>query len=162
MAERQGTPLTVLLLDVDHFKRVNDTCGHQEGDRVLQAIAVALIVRVRDQDIVARFGGEEFAVLLPNTDLAAATAVAEQLRLGCHGVVDVEPDLSVSVGVASSHAGDTEATLIGHARKRPDVRATPSSTTFSPYRSGSGASDLDRPSPPGRAHPDHPRSERSP
>jgi diguanylate cyclase (GGDEF)-like protein/PAS domain S-box-containing protein len=115
VAERQETPLSVLLVDVDHFKRVNDTWGHQEGDRALQAVALALGAHVREQDIVARFGGEEFAVLLPNTDLPDALIVAETLRTGCAGVFDLEPALTVSVGVAAHTHGEAEATLIGRA-----------------------------------------------
>jgi diguanylate cyclase (GGDEF)-like protein/PAS domain S-box-containing protein len=115
VSERQGTPLSVLLVDIDHFKRVNDTRGHQEGDRVLRAVATALAGHVREQDIVARFGGEEFAVLLPNTGLADAVAVGEGLRFGCQNVVDVELDLTVSVGVASFVRDDTDVTLIGRA-----------------------------------------------
>jgi GGDEF domain-containing protein len=91
LAERQGSTLSLLLVDVDHFKRVNDRFGHQEGDRVLKAVAAALAASVREQDIVARFGGEEFAVLLPNTDLDAAIGVAEHLRCACHEAAGIEP-----------------------------------------------------------------------
>ncbi len=115
VAERQGTPLSVLLVDVDHFKRVNDTWGHQQGDRALQAVALALGAHVREQDIVARFGGEEFAVLLPNTDLADALIVAEHLRAGCQGAFDLEPALTVSIGAAEHVPGEPEAALIGRA-----------------------------------------------
>ena len=115
LAERQGSTLSLLLVDVDHFKRVNDQRGHQEGDRVLKAVAAALDASVRDQDIVARFGGEEFAVLLPHTDLDAATVVAETLRCACHDAAPIEPKLTVSIGVATFAGGDTEVTLIGRA-----------------------------------------------
>ncbi|MCH8498848.1 MAG: GGDEF domain-containing protein [Marinobacter sp.] len=66
-AERAGQPLTLMMIDVDHFKAVNDTYGHQAGDRVLQAVAELLRKRLRAQDIVCRFGGEEFVVILPDT-----------------------------------------------------------------------------------------------
>jgi diguanylate cyclase (GGDEF)-like protein/PAS domain S-box-containing protein len=115
VAERQGAHLSLLLVDVDHFKRVNDTRGHQEGDRVLRAIASALAAHVREQDIVARFGGEEFAVLLPNTELGPALSVAEHLRRACRNAVAIEPCLTVSIGVAGYAPGDSEVTLIGRA-----------------------------------------------
>ncbi len=115
IAERQGAPLSVLLIDVDHFKRVNDTWGHQQGDRALQDVALVLTAHVREQDIVARFGGEEFAVLLPNTDLADALLVAEHLRSGCQGAFDLEPALTISIGVAAYVPGESEAALIGRA-----------------------------------------------
>jgi diguanylate cyclase (GGDEF)-like protein/PAS domain S-box-containing protein len=115
LAERQGTTMSLLLVDIDHFKRVNDRFGHQEGDRVLKAVAAALAAGVRDQDIVARFGGEEFAVLLPNTSLESAIPVAEHLRLACREAARLEPQLTVSIGVASFASGDSEVTLIGRA-----------------------------------------------
>jgi diguanylate cyclase (GGDEF)-like protein/PAS domain S-box-containing protein len=115
VADRQGSPLSLLLVDIDHFKRINDTRGHQEGDRVLQAVARALGAQVRDQDIVARFGGEEFAVLLPNTGLGAALTVAEHLRFACGRAARLEPRLTVSIGAAGYVRGETEATLIGRA-----------------------------------------------
>jgi diguanylate cyclase (GGDEF)-like protein/PAS domain S-box-containing protein len=115
LAERQGATLSLLLVDVDHFKRVNDRFGHQEGDRVLRAVAVALAASVREQDIVARFGGEEFAILLPHTDLDAAIVVAEHVRLACREAAGVEPRLTVSIGVAAFASGDSEVTLIGRA-----------------------------------------------
>jgi diguanylate cyclase (GGDEF)-like protein/PAS domain S-box-containing protein len=115
VAERQGSALSLLLVDIDHFKRVNDTRGHQEGDRVLQAVARALGAQVREQDIVARFGGEEFAVLLPGTDVGAALLVAEHLRFACRHAARIEPCLTVSIGVAGYARGDSEVTLIGRA-----------------------------------------------
>jgi diguanylate cyclase (GGDEF)-like protein len=79
-AVRTGGTLAVLLADIDHFKAVNDTHGHDCGDAVLQQIASVLRGNLRDQDIVARWGGEEFLVLLPDTDAAGALTVAEHLR----------------------------------------------------------------------------------
>lgn len=115
VAERQRRPLSVLLIDVDHFKRVNDTFGHLEGDRALRAVAEALTGRVREQDIVARFGGEEFAVLLPDTVMEDALFVAEELRSACCGAFERSPELTVSIGVATYVRGETEAALIGRA-----------------------------------------------
>jgi diguanylate cyclase (GGDEF)-like protein len=79
-ALRSGTPLALLLVDVDHFKRVNDGYGHLIGDEVLRAVAAELRRQVRESDIVGRFGGEEFTVLLPRTDAAGACRIAERLR----------------------------------------------------------------------------------
>jgi diguanylate cyclase (GGDEF)-like protein/PAS domain S-box-containing protein len=79
-AVRQVIPLAVILLDVDHFKRVNDTAGHVVGDHVLHVIAARCQEAVRTMDIVGRYGGEEFVVLLPNTDQASAIEIAERVR----------------------------------------------------------------------------------
>jgi diguanylate cyclase (GGDEF)-like protein len=79
-AERFGEPLGLVFADLDDFKRINDRHGHQVGDRVLRAFADCLRQRVRVIDMAARLGGEEFAVLLVETDLAGATALAESLR----------------------------------------------------------------------------------
>lgn len=79
-ARRSGRPLTVLLLDIDHFKRVNDQYGHPVGDEVLQRIADTLRQRLRSQDMAGRFGGEEFLVLLPDTTPEGGLTLAETLR----------------------------------------------------------------------------------
>ena len=80
-ARRFNRPLSVVMCDIDHFKRVNDTHGHPAGDQVLRSFAALLIDKVRvDVDWIARFGGEEFVVVLPETDLAGAMLVAERLR----------------------------------------------------------------------------------
>ena len=79
-AERYGSDLSLILLDLDHFKRVNDTLGHQKGDAVLRELATVLHRTIRETDLLARYGGEEFAVLLPETNLAGAFQQAERLR----------------------------------------------------------------------------------
>ncbi|HPJ37862.1 MAG TPA: sensor domain-containing diguanylate cyclase [Spirochaetota bacterium] len=77
---RYGTPLSLIITDIDHFKRFNDTYGHQQGDMVLKETAQILRESVRGFDIPARYGGEEFAVILPETDLENAVVVAKRLR----------------------------------------------------------------------------------
>ena len=79
-ARRHGRPLSVAMLDIDHFKRVNDGHGHEAGDRVLAAVAGALRSNLRAEDVLGRLGGEEFLALLPDSDEAAAVATAEKLR----------------------------------------------------------------------------------
>ncbi len=80
LAARQGKPLSIVMLDVDRFKRYNDTFGHRAGDEVLARIATILRNNVRNQDEVARYGGEEFIILLPRTDAPNARGIAERLR----------------------------------------------------------------------------------
>ncbi len=77
---RSGEPALLLMLDIDHFKRVNDTWGHAAGDQVLRAVASVLADSVRPMDLVARVGGEEFAIILPNCGSAFGEAVAERVR----------------------------------------------------------------------------------
>ncbi len=80
-AQRYNLPLSLISIDLDHFKRVNDTYGHRAGDQVLQLCASLLLEMVRGNDIVARWGGEEFIILLSHTDLSAAVSLAERLRI---------------------------------------------------------------------------------
>jgi diguanylate cyclase (GGDEF)-like protein len=79
-AERRGTPVAILMIDIDHFKRLNDTHGHQAGDVVLRDVAAILTRDLREIDTAARYGGEEFILLLPETDLPGAKLVAQRLR----------------------------------------------------------------------------------
>lgn len=79
-AERRGTPVALLMIDIDHFKRLNDTYGHQAGDVVLRDVAAILTRDLREVDTAARYGGEEFILLLPETDLQGAKLVAQRLR----------------------------------------------------------------------------------
>lgn len=106
---RDHTPLSIILLDVDHFKRYNDTYGHPNGDECLQRIAEVLRAGApRPADMVARYGGEEFAVVLPNTALVGARLVAETMRERVaaleipHRASDVSPYVTLSLGTAGT------------------------------------------------------------
>ena len=107
---RYGQPTTLILFDVDHFKRVNDTFGHGIGDRVLCDIAAICSTQLRDSDVLARIGGEEFAVLLSNTDLATGEEVAERLRTSIAEEVQYKleqrVDVTISAGVAALCEGE--------------------------------------------------------
>jgi diguanylate cyclase (GGDEF)-like protein len=111
-ALRTGATLALLLVDVDHFKRVNDSHGHLIGDEVLRALAAELRQQVRESDVVGRFGGEEFTVLLPRTDAAGAYGIAERLRTSAGrlsvAAADASISVTVSIGVAvrGQHGGD--------------------------------------------------------
>jgi diguanylate cyclase (GGDEF)-like protein len=101
---RRGTPLAVLMLDADNFKKVNDHYGHDSGDTVLRAIAAALQKPLRASDVSGRLGGEEFAVLMPHTDLAGALMLAERVRGDIAALTiragDHDIQITVSIGVA--------------------------------------------------------------
>ncbi len=117
-ARRNKTGLCVAMCDVDHFKAINDEFGHSAGDRVLQQIARSLTEYVRRNDIVARWGGEEFLVIFSEIKLTAARIVAERLRgrLANTPQVDGGPDkISVSIGLARLGSGSTADTLIEEA-----------------------------------------------
>ena len=102
---RSGEPALLLMLDLDHFKKVNDTHGHMAGDKVLQAVAKCLAKCVRPMDTLARYGGEEFAVILPNCHTGYGSAVAERIRQSIAALhIDIAPNvilrMTVSVGGA--------------------------------------------------------------
>lgn len=99
--QRRGQPYAVLLIDIDHFKWVNDNFGHAVGDCVLQRVGRTLAQSLRESDFVARWGGEEFLVLLPGTSLDAATLVAEKLRCAIESCPDTDAGLiTISLGLA--------------------------------------------------------------
>ncbi|TAM61828.1 MAG: GGDEF domain-containing protein [Rhodanobacter sp.] len=96
----QRKPTCLLYLDADRFKQINDDHGHAIGDAVLVALATCLRTQLRGTDLIARMGGEEFAVLLPGLDLAQAAIRAEQLRLSMHAVQRPDGPLTISLGIA--------------------------------------------------------------
>jgi diguanylate cyclase (GGDEF)-like protein len=104
-ADRYSVPLSLVFLDLDNFKQVNDTLGHQAGDRVLEQFATLVAGGARANDVAARYGGEEFAVILPHTDGAMALRVAERIRRAVADFVFLEDEhstrVTVSAGVAT-------------------------------------------------------------
>lgn len=104
--KRDCHPLSCLFLDVDHFKKVNDTYGHAVGDYVLQGVARIVKSHLRNVDILARYGGEEFVALLPGTSAKEATVIAERIRMALHEKVFTHPDhdpfqVTLSIGISS-------------------------------------------------------------
>ncbi|MCX7597240.1 MAG: GGDEF domain-containing protein, partial [Armatimonadetes bacterium] len=98
---RYGRPLALLVIDLDNFKQINDTYGHQVGDQVLAALGQVLREYVRTTDTVARYGGEEFAVLVPETHLEGAAVAAERLRQCVQAATLAPVPMTVSIGVAA-------------------------------------------------------------
>ena len=115
-AARYGTPLVLILLDIDHFKRINDEHGHLLGDEVLAALGHLLRHQLRQTDVVGRWGGEEFLVICPSIELSQGLHIAETLRAAVARLVQpaVGP-LSVSLGVAGHRPGDTAVTCVARA-----------------------------------------------
>lgn len=114
---RYGVPLCALLLDIDHFKQINDTHGHAAGDKVLQAVVRRIKTTLREADLCGRLGGEEFGVLLAGTDMYEAVQIAEKLRLAVQAIEvpinDTMVHVTISVGVveAGSACSDTSTLL---------------------------------------------------
>jgi diguanylate cyclase (GGDEF)-like protein len=116
-ARRDGQGLCLMMIDIDNFKLFNDHYGHIAGDRVLLAVADALRDRLRPTDLIARFGGDEFAVLLPSLDVAQARHTAERLR---QRIVEISPPslstaITISVGVCGGTDGDDVDSLMQRA-----------------------------------------------
>lgn len=114
LSKRTGQPMSLLVLDLDHFKQVNDTAGHLTGDRLLQDIAASLAAELRQTDQVFRYGGEEFVVILANTDQAQGLVIAERIRAAVAKPRTVDSSgspttitITVSIGVATSRDLDT-------------------------------------------------------
>jgi diguanylate cyclase len=112
------------MLDIDHFKKINDTYGHLFGDKVIRAIAETLKSKVRGDDSVARLGGEEFAVMLPETDISGARTVAEHIRQSIEGGkirrLDTKEQIggiTISIGVAAYTNGVSVVDLLDQADK---------------------------------------------
>nr|MDQ3328870.1 GGDEF domain-containing protein [Chloroflexota bacterium] len=131
-AHRHGRPLAVLFMDVDHFKQINDTHGHQAGDSALEQTARIAVQSVRTIDTVGRYGGEEFVALLPETDLERAIQVAERLRstIAAHEFAipgDASMHITTSVGVAVCHGAECQ---------RPEVIRAADAALYSAKRDG--------------------------
>jgi diguanylate cyclase (GGDEF)-like protein len=112
-AARKSKPVSLIMIDIDYFKKYNDTYGHQEGDKCLQKVAKSLESALnRPGDFVARYGGEEFAALLPDTDMEGAVAVADRMRAGIellnilHSSSDAADHVSLSMGIGTVALAD--------------------------------------------------------
>lgn len=121
-ARMEGTPLSLIITDIDHFKKFNDTWGHQIGDQVLRLVASVLKDNVKGQDLVARFGGEEFAILLPDTALNDAVKLADKIRIAVSNRrlinKNTNTDLgrvTMSFGVAVNNVADPIETFVQNA-----------------------------------------------
>jgi diguanylate cyclase (GGDEF)-like protein len=104
-SKRYDLKLSLIILDIDFFKKVNDNYGHLAGDRILKSLAKILQKHVRKNDIVARFGGEEFFIMLPNAGLKKAKDIAERLRRGVERG-NLKPKITISVGVSEYKKGN--------------------------------------------------------
>lgn len=109
-SQRYGNPITLLMMDIDHFKQVNDTFGHLAGDQILIAFAALCKSHLRSFDLLTRYGGEEFVALLPRTDIQDGVSIAERLRrVETDAKFDYEGmviEITISIGVASLEAGE--------------------------------------------------------
>jgi diguanylate cyclase (GGDEF)-like protein len=114
-AQRYRKPLSLLLLDIDHFKKVNDTHGHPAGDAVLCGVAQVVKKQARETDFVARYGGEEIALVLPETDSTGARAIAERVRTAVaharHQTESGSLQVTLSIGVSTWPASEPETLL---------------------------------------------------
>ena len=116
VAGRAGQPVSGLLFDIDHFKAINDRYGHLAGDQVLRAFAAQLRARLRDSDLLCRWGGEEFIAMLPGAPLAEAQRIAEEVRRTL-GLAPIRADghdipVTVSIGAAQARPGEGEEALV--------------------------------------------------
>jgi diguanylate cyclase (GGDEF)-like protein len=102
-AGRYASPVSLLLMDIDGLKRINDERGHAAGDRLIRRVAASIVATLRDSDLGARWGGDEFAVVMPNATSGAAQQLAERLMGDLHAqqANDTEPPVTVSIGIAT-------------------------------------------------------------
>jgi diguanylate cyclase (GGDEF)-like protein len=117
-SQRYVRPVSFLMIDIDQFKRVNDSFGQQTGDWVLRMVAMALSSTKRDPDIAARFGGEEFVMILPETTSEAARIVAERIRATVHanalGIGEEKLALTISIGISECRASSSGIEAVIH------------------------------------------------
>lgn len=122
LARRHKNPLSIIMMDIDHFKSINDSHGHLAGDEVIKALVACAAGRIRATDILARYGGDEFVVILSNTDLDGALILAERMRTAVQDIDYVTPTgvglaFSVSMGVAKFVASQSADELLQAADK---------------------------------------------
>jgi len=119
--KRKKSPLSIVLMDIDHFKLINDTYGHGAGDIVLRKLSLLIQSQLRDSDVLCRWGGEEFLVLLKDCDVRSAYSTAEKIRANINdekiAVNDSEISVSMSLGVSQYHHGEDIGTVIERADK---------------------------------------------
>lgn len=123
ISQRNNEPLCILFIDIDHFKSINDTYGHQTGDIVLREVAHCLSGHLRKSDLLSRIGGEEFVVLMCNTDIYGAHTIAEKLRSGTESLRNLIPSapdrhITISIGIAQNVPSDDS---IIDTQKRADL-----------------------------------------
>lgn len=121
-AQRHSRHLSLLMLDIDHFKNINDTYGHLTGDSVLRGLALTLQKRLRPNDKLGRYGGEEFCVILPETSLSSAVRIGEELRMliANHAFVAEGKEVRVTISIGAAGAGPM--TTIDQLYKAADVK----------------------------------------
>jgi diguanylate cyclase (GGDEF)-like protein len=110
--ERYGTIVSLMMIDIDDFKKINDTYGHTEGDAVLAILGKIIVREIRDTDICCRYGGEEFSVIMPSTGIRDASALADRLREKVDQSMPLGKRLTISVGVASCDTTIASAQLL--------------------------------------------------
>jgi diguanylate cyclase len=119
LRKRYGDPFSLMMIDLDNFKGVNDSYGHPAGDRILKGVALKIKASLRGSDFLARFGGDEYALILIKSDVAAATEVAwklcEEVRGSRFLLDDVTLSMTLSIGVAEASADDSDETLLKRA-----------------------------------------------
>jgi diguanylate cyclase (GGDEF)-like protein len=118
-AERRNEPVALLMIDIDHFKEINDEYGHQMGDEVIRRVSHLLCLNTRAMDAVARYGGEEFAMILRGMHLSQAESIAERLRTQIEAMVGLPEPVRVtaSIGIAVASSGDTVTTILKRSDK---------------------------------------------
>ncbi len=111
--KRYKTPFSILLIDVDFFKKINDTFGHDKGDSIIKQISALLKQNIRDSDICARWGGEEFLILAPNSDLDGALILANNLKeLVEKNNFEIKENITISVGVSTFNDNASQEKLL--------------------------------------------------
>lgn len=141
-AERYSTPLSVAMADIDHFKRVNDTQGHEAGDRILAQVASVLSETLRMPDKVGRYGGEEFLVVFPHTTLAQARKIAERMRTAVQKAevaVGGSGRVTVSIGVTQFQRGEDLEQLLSRVDKALYQAKSGGRNLVAAQRAGRGA-----------------------